>query len=384
MSFDSIARFFFLRAENRRVHNVFTEDFIRQNSFRASRSVVRQLKGNWRAFAASISQYPGIYYGKGIVICAGGQTYTTCAWVNISMLRYLGCTLPIELWYNQDELNEGMIRKFGLLDVVCRNCADYVKGGMNGFLMKPFAILNSSFREVLFLDADNNCVKDPACLFESFAYREHGAVFWPDIWKTASNNAIWDILDFNDSGSFEQESGQLVIDKAKCWSVLNLCLYFNTCSEVYYQMLLGDKDTFRLSWKALGQSFYMVPVPVALGGYTNNENNFHGFSLVQHDVNGEILFLHRNAIKWSKSDPGQPLWTHIKRRKIGGKHVAFKARSSEVVKHLTDMSGDVEMLPFRDMFNDYEDICLDFLKDLRSSNVYRRYVEVFDAISHKP
>src|SRR5210317_1970459 len=43
--------------------------------------------------------YPGIFKGRGIVICGGGEKLFTCAWVCINMLRTLGCKLPIEFWH---------------------------------------------------------------------------------------------------------------------------------------------------------------------------------------------------------------------------------------------------------------------------------------------
>src|SRR5580704_3963696 len=51
------------------------------------------------AFLDTLSPYPGGFAGRGIVICAGGVRYLTCAWVLINMLRRLSCTLPIEVWY---------------------------------------------------------------------------------------------------------------------------------------------------------------------------------------------------------------------------------------------------------------------------------------------
>src|SRR5262245_20246474 len=100
-------------------------------------------------------------------MCAGGVTYFTCAWINISMLRKSGCILPIEVWYSGMELNDEVIERLKGLDVTCRNCKDYSELNITGFMMKPFAILHSGFREILLLDADNSCVTDPTFLFDS-------------------------------------------------------------------------------------------------------------------------------------------------------------------------------------------------------------------------
>ena len=42
----------------------------------------------------------GRFSSRGIVICAGGQRYFTCAWILISVLqRALGTKLPIQVWH---------------------------------------------------------------------------------------------------------------------------------------------------------------------------------------------------------------------------------------------------------------------------------------------
>ena len=38
------------------------------------------------------------------------------------------------------------------------------------------------------LDSDNIPVRDPAFLFDSFEFKELGAVFWPDYWKDQPEN----------------------------------------------------------------------------------------------------------------------------------------------------------------------------------------------------
>ena len=50
------------------------------------------------------------FAGRGIVICAGGQRYFTCAWVLISILRRVHQTkLPIQVWHlGRNEMSEAM------------------------------------------------------------------------------------------------------------------------------------------------------------------------------------------------------------------------------------------------------------------------------------
>jgi alpha 1,2-mannosyltransferase len=356
--------------------NSFTEDFFRTNKYRLGPIKRQQLAKKWKAYAASIRDYPEEFTGRGIVICAGGMAYTTCAWVCISILRKLGCLLPIEVWYDGMEIDRHMAHKFKELGVICRNCRDYVEAGIRGFAIKPFALLHSSFKEILLLDADNNCVRDPTYLFASDEYLANGAIFWPDMWKTPRVNPIWKIIGSRQYDSPEQESGQLLINKEKCWKELNLCMHFNLQPQ-YYKMLLGDKDTFKFAWLALHRPYHMISTLPGFGGYVNKDNEFFGLSMVQHDMYGNILFLHRNLLKWDQTKNDEAVWTHIKRRR--GPMAVAKFRPKWIKKgngglHLVDMEGDVEVLSFSQLFGNYEEECLEILKDLRNSRPYHQFL----------
>lgn len=50
------------------------------------------------------------------------------------------------------------------------------------FQIKAAAVINSSFKEILYLDSDNVPVQDPTFLFETEEYKNTGALFWPDFW----------------------------------------------------------------------------------------------------------------------------------------------------------------------------------------------------------
>src|SRR5207302_1106010 len=111
-------------------------------------------------FIPAIPAYPGQFQGRGIVICGGGLNYFTCAWVCISMLRRLGCDLPIELWHlggkELDDRMKTLVARLGVRCVDgCKVRKKFPARILRGWELKPYAILHSSFREVLLLDADN-------------------------------------------------------------------------------------------------------------------------------------------------------------------------------------------------------------------------------------
>ena len=73
-------------------------------------------------------------------------------------------------------------------------------------------------------------------------------------------------------------------------------------TNFYYSLLNGDKDTFRFSWRAAQTPFKMVPFWPAAVGSANYEyddkvnHSFCGHTMVQHDFEGNIAFLHHNNL----------------------------------------------------------------------------------------
>jgi len=209
------------------------------------------------------------------------------------MLRHLGCQLPIELWHLRASEGDARISDvLAKLDVRCVNAADVRRHHparyLGGWELKPYAILRSEFEQVLYLDADNVPVRDPSYMFDARAFADAGAVFWPDYGRLAADASIWRIcgVRYRDEPAFE--SGQLLVDKRKCWRPLQLTVHMNEHSDFYYRHVHGDKDTFHLAWRMLDQSYAMVPHPI---------ESLYG-TMCQHDFDGRRLFQHRNLPKW--------------------------------------------------------------------------------------
>lgn len=253
-----------------------------------------------REFLESVPPYPNDRYsGRGIVICGGGR-YLPCAWVCIRMLRKLGCELPIELWQlRQSEISESLRSDLNDLGVRCVNAAEvrrqHPASHLSGWELKPYAILHSSFEQVLFLDADNVPLVNPEFLFEIPQFKDIGAVFWPDFRNLQSDRAIWRICGVKWRDESEFESGQIVVDKRRCWRGLQLTMHLNENSEFYYQHVWGDKETFHMAWRILKQAYAMIPFrPESLSG-----------AMCQHDFSGRRIFQHRNSAKWTLNDNRQ-------------------------------------------------------------------------------
>jgi len=256
-------------------------------------------------FLRSIPEFPEHRFdGRGIVLCGGGTIYFPCIWVCIRMLRSFGCTLPIELWHRGPrEMTDEMKALLAPYDVVFQDAfrvaREHPVRRLDGWELKPYAIMNSRFAEVLYIDADNVVVQNPELLFDTTLYRETGSLFWQDAPNNAANQAYlkdsaWELLDLPFRREPQFESGQLLIDKRRCWRPMQLTLHLNEHSDYYYTAFFGDKDTFHLAWRKLEQEYSLNPHPPRVLGAN--------WVLVQFDPEGKRLFQHRCNAKWTMTE----------------------------------------------------------------------------------
>jgi ADP-heptose:LPS heptosyltransferase len=244
---------------------------------------------------ANLGDYPGGFEGRGIVICAGGPRYFTNAWVCIRMLRRHQCKLPIQVWHRgQCEMDERMKALLTPLGVECVDAFQVARKfparRLGGWELKPYALVHCPFKEVLLLDADNVPVANPEYLFDTLEFRQTGATFWPDYTcgDPKKTRAIWRSCGLRQPDEPEFESGQIVVDKARCWKALLMSHWFNQQSDFYYQYLHGDKETFHLGFRKVGKPYSLVPKPL---------HRLEG-TMCQHDFAGRRIFQHRNTAKW--------------------------------------------------------------------------------------
>jgi hypothetical protein len=189
------------------------------------------LTERWRNVAAQSPPYPeGLYSGRGIAVSCGPRGINNLP-VLLSVLRDMGCNLPVEIWYLSSEnlpfehaswlYNHGDVMLKDLLKFAPNIEMVETNVGLRMFAIKPLVLLHSSFEEVLLLDDDNLPLRDPSYLFDHPKYKQTGAIFWPDYWRTSNLNPIWEIVQEKPHG-YEQESGQLLVNKRKSWVALQV------------------------------------------------------------------------------------------------------------------------------------------------------------------
>ena len=221
--------------------------------------------------------------GRGIVLTAGdGQAHYLLA--SIPSFRRLGCNLPIEVMYlGDDDLSEDSRRSLEALPgVITRDLSQMISDDgwtLAGWAAKPYAILMSSFREVIFVDADALFFVNPETLFEDPQYRETGALFFKDrkilpevrrkflkavlprpLSAQVTQSRFWT----GESGHM-QESGVVVVDKVAHFIPMLLVTRMNGPDRDgnkdqgkvgTYDLVYGDKETFWLGWELVGDVRY--------------------------------------------------------------------------------------------------------------------------------
>ena len=247
----------------------------------------------WVAQATSLAAQcspPDNLIGRGVVIIAGGR-YLTDAWIAIKTMRHYGAQLPVQIWYlGAHEMPQKTAELFTSVGVELIDAHELQKihphKRLGGWEAKAYALLHCPWREVIFLDADNIPLQNIEMLFETPLYKQYGALFWPDRGRWSPDAKIWTMTGVPYRDEAEFEAGQIVIDRQRCWRELVLANAFNDESAFWYSHIHGDKDTFRLAWRALNTEYGMIP-HYGCGGWPL----FH-----QKDEAGKLLFHH--GIKW--------------------------------------------------------------------------------------
>ncbi|OAA72450.1 alpha-1,3-mannosyltransferase [Cordyceps fumosorosea ARSEF 2679] len=221
--------------------------------------------------------------GRGIVVTAG-NTQAPHLKTLVHSLRDVGCNLPIEVMYlDNDDLGVDVQEELAGLDgVVTREIAPMVddKGWkLAGWAVKPFAILFSSFREVIFVDADSLFFHDPETLFEDEDYQRTGALFFRDrtLWKEWKQDWLKKVLPkpispaviasryWKGESGHMQESGVVVVDKWRHFIAMLIVCRMNGPERDgnkekdlvgVYDMVYGDKETFWIGWELVGDTDY--------------------------------------------------------------------------------------------------------------------------------
>ncbi len=261
-------------------------------------------------FAAAIPPYPeGRFAGHGAVICGGGK-YEACTYVACRMLRHVGWRHPIQVWHRgAAEPVSARVRRLPGVEVIDAAAhPEWTKRRMTGgWESKLFAVINSPFEEVLWLDADCYPIYDPDECFRP-ENNPHGIVIWPD--NPVADNAIhWPTYGFESDGGTGLNGGHYVFTKRRAWGTIQFAAHLDDHSDYYYwrtteNVRIGafsDQEHLRIALRKIGTPYHRYaarPLACVAGSY------------IQAGPGGRTLFVHRFFNKFALPDefPYPPSW----------------------------------------------------------------------------
>ncbi|KAJ5545447.1 hypothetical protein N7535_006167 [Penicillium sp. DV-2018c] len=231
---------------------------------------------------------------KGIVSTAGGF-YLPVLVISLRMLRRTGSTLPMEIFLSDEEeyepyICDTVLPSLNARCIVLSRMLSTSPAKIAKYQFKPFAMLFSSFEEILFLDADAFPLEDPYHLFTQDPYLSSGLLTWPDFWASSASPAFYKITGQKPSPmNLRQstESGEILLSKKSHARSLLLATYYNFHGPGHYYPLLsqgaageGDKETFLAAARVLGEPFYQVSESICALGHAT-EGGMAGSAMAQ-------------------------------------------------------------------------------------------------------
>ncbi|KAJ5570256.1 uncharacterized protein N7459_009686 [Penicillium hispanicum] len=230
--------------------------------------------------AAITGEAPQLQYipgTRGVVSTAGGA-YLPVLVISLRMLRRTGSTLPMEVFMADEDEYEDYICDVVLpsLNAKCIVLSRILAASpaqIEKYQFKPFAMLFSSFEEILFLDADAFPLEDPEDLFKGEPFRTKGLI----VGTTAPP------MDLRQS----TESGEVLLSKKTHMRTLLLATYYNYWGPTHYWPLLsqgaageGDKETFLAAATIMHEPFYQVSESICAIGH-GKEGGLAGSAMAQ-------------------------------------------------------------------------------------------------------
>ncbi|TID26131.1 hypothetical protein CANINC_002826 [Pichia inconspicua] len=279
---------------------------------------------------------PSFYEGSGYVMVGGGK-YTWLALLSIEVLRFIGSTMPVEVFLPQEtdyeeEFCNVILPKYNARCIMLDHVFDtsfISKMDISGYQYKALALIVSSFENAFLLDSDNYPVTNPDVLFESELYEKYTMITWPDYWRRTTSPYYHNITEtvvgnqtrfLNDEHTdptyygtesdefsltykvqyhnrkgtlcdWSTESGQMLINKKVHFKALLLALYYNLEGKFGFYPLLsqggageGDKETFVAASHFYNLKYYQVHKnPDRAFGYHRKRSGAMDTTIVQYD-----------------------------------------------------------------------------------------------------
>ena len=195
---------------------------------------------------------------RGIVWVGGGK-YWPGVVTGVRLLREVGCTLPVEVWHRGtcEPVRADQVAGLGVgvidLDAASASRRDSrITPGepeRGGWEAKLYSLTRTRFDQVIYLDADAYCVRDPAPLFDLLTPSQPFA-FWSDLPETESNVKWARVWPNGAAGVPTVQGGQLLVDRRHAARLLAVAHWMCQHSDFYFAHVYGDQDAWRVALAA--------------------------------------------------------------------------------------------------------------------------------------
>lgn len=271
---------------------------------------------------------------KGIVIPTGKGTFRYACHLIDCLRNVLNSQLHIQVVYANDadlpleyrDFIKSMGANIDTLDVTSVLDDGTLQLAEDGWAVKPFAALASTFEQVMLLDADAVLLQPPEAVFDTHTgYQDTGALFFHDrlLWQGAfkERHAWWEkhlehhtpskalakSLVYNDGYAEECDSGLLVIDKGRLSTLLGLLhvCWQNTRSvrrDWTYKMGYGDKESWWFGFELSDAAYVFEHHYGAVLGQTRPAakegiSKVCGFTIAHTDEDDKLLWYNGSLLK---------------------------------------------------------------------------------------
>ncbi|KAI9346178.1 mannosyltransferase putative-domain-containing protein [Obelidium mucronatum] len=237
--------------------------------------------------------------------CGTGQFYVTYHAI-LSLRKIFSLHTPIEVFYAGDsDLHPSMVKAFNLLEnVKAINLLTYFPTEATEFSswsLKPFVILASSYRTVLFMDSDILFFNNPLNVLESKLFKKTGQLYYHDRTNNEQkfvpgtewfrsllvepSKSAASLRYLTGRTSHEMDSGFIALDKSRPGNLFSLLLACRMNSKIereqtLYKYTYGDKESFWFANELLRVPFSFSPHFGSVLGTLNKERSQNGFQVV--------------------------------------------------------------------------------------------------------
>ncbi|RDW87751.1 putative alpha mannosyltransferase protein [Coleophoma crateriformis] len=248
-----------------------------RNLIEMDKDDVEHMRRSHAWYVQQISQQtPPLFYREGTrgIVTSAGASYFPPLLVSLQFLRRTGSQLPVEVFLTSEDEYEPLMCE-AILPSLNARCIvlslkldEYILPfKFTKYQLKIFAMLFSSFEELLFLDADNFPVENPDEIFVEEPYISQHMVLWPDYWNPTVSPYLNTVIGLDKDVLTNRptiEAGQILVSKPHHAKTLLLAAYYNAYGDFYYHLMTqggpgeGDKETFATAALALGIPFYDI------------------------------------------------------------------------------------------------------------------------------